>query len=394
MEVLKKEKEMNSRERVLTALKHEEPDRVPIDLGGMISTGISVKAYEKLKEHLGLKGGEIEIYDFFQQLARPDKKIMEKFGLDVYAIMTNPPGDWKLKLEEDKENYSYLDTWGIRYKMAKKGGWCYYAVGHPLAKIKRLEELKDYNWPNPKNPAITKGLREKVKNLYENTNYALLVNSPTGGIFEHSYMLRGFDTLLMDMITNPTLVEAIADKVLKYQIEFWDGVLEEIGEYVQIVQVGDDLGSEQGPLFSLSLYKKFFKHRHKELYRFIKSKTNGYLFLHSCGSVYKFILDFIDNGVQVLNPVQVSAKDMDTQRLKKEFGNQITFWGGGCDTQKVFPFGTPDQVKAEVKKRIEHLAPHGGFVFAQVHNISPEVPPENIVAMLEAARQYGTYPIK
>jgi len=385
---------MNSRERILTALQHKEPDRVPVDLGGMRSTGISIKAHEKLKDYLGLKGGEVEVYDFFQQLTRPDERILKKVGADVYAIITNPPKSWKLKLEEDENSYSFVDEWGIRYKMAKKGGWCYYMVGHPLAKVKSVEELDGYNWPDPYDPGITEGLRKKVKDLYENTDYALLVNSPTGGIFEHSQALRGFDIFLMDMLSNPKLAIAIMDKVLEFQMGFWDNVLSAIGEYVQIVQVGDDLGSERGPLISLDLYRKLLKPGQRELYQFIKKKVNAYLFLHTCGSISEFIPDFIDNGVDILNPVQVSAKNMDTRRLKKEYGDRLTFWGGGCDTQRILPYGTREEIEREVKMRISHLGPGGGFVFAQVHNITPDIPPENIITMYEAVKKYGRYPLE
>ncbi len=385
---------MNSRERILTTLQHKEPDRIPIDLGGIRSTGISIKAYEKLKNYLRLKGGDIEIYDFFQQIVRPDQRILKKIGADVYAIITNPSKNWKLKLMEDEDSYSYIDEWGIKYKMAKKGGWCYYMVNHPLVKVKKAEELDDYNWPDPYDPGIMEGLKEKVKDLYHNTNYALLANSPTGGILEHSQALRGFDTFLMDMLLNPELAMAIMDKVLEFQMGFWDNVLGAIGKYVQIVQIGDDLGSERGPLISLDLYKKLLKPKHKELCQFIKKKANAYLLLHACGSVSEFIPDFIDNGIDILNPIQTSAKNMDTKALKKEYGDRITFWGGGCDTQRILPYGTEKEVEEEVRMRVSHLGPGGGFVFTQVHNITAEVPPKNIIAMYKAVKKYGKYPLR
>jgi len=358
-----------------------------------MSTGISLKAHERLKKYLHLEGGEVEIYNVFEQLVRPDERILEMSGTDIYAVVGGPPRTWKLKLEEDEDSYTYLDEWGVGFKMAKKGGWCYYMVGHPLAEVKSVEELKDYPWPDPYDPGITEGLEERVRQLYENTDYALLMCSPSGGIFAQPQALRGFDTFLVDMVLNPKLAEAVMDKVLEYHIGFWDHVLSRIGGFIQIAQVNDDLGSEQGPLISLDLYRRLLRPREKELYQFIKKKANVSLFMHTCGSISEFIPDFIDLGVDILNPVQVSAKNMDTRELKERFGQSITFWGGGIDTQRVLPRGTVKEVEEEVKKRIADLAPGGGFVFSQVHNITPEVPPENIVAMYDAVKKYGKYPL-
>jgi len=172
---------------------------------------------------------------------------------------------------------------------------------------------------------------------------------------------------------------------------FFEDFLASVGKYIQVVVGGDDLAMQEGPLISLDLYRKLIKPRQKELFSFIKKRTAAYLFYHSCGSVSQFIPDLIEVGVDILNPVQVSAKNMDTHRLKKEFGHEISFWGGGCDTQKILSFGKPEEIKGEVKRRIRDLTPGGGFVFTQVHNIQPGVPPENIVAMFEAASEYGRY---
>lgn len=195
-----------------------------------------------------------------------------------------------------------------------------------------------------------------------------------GGIYEWAQDLRGWDVFMMDLAANPKFAGYLLDILVEENIKRLEKILPVVEGYVQIIQVGDDLGLQDGPQLSPELYKKIVKPRHKKLYQYIKKYSSAYLFLHTCGSVYEFIPDFIEMNVDILNPVQVSAKNMDTRRLKQEFGKYITFWGGGCDTQKILPFETPEKVTKEVKKRIEDLKPEGGFVFAQVHNIQVGVP--------------------
>jgi uroporphyrinogen decarboxylase len=196
---------------------------------------------------------------------------------------------------------------------------------------------------------------------------------------------------MMDLAGNPEFAGALLDKLVEANIQRLKQVLPVVEGYVQIVQTGDDLGIQTGPQLSPKLYREVVKPRHKWLYQYLRKHTDAYIFIHTCGSVYEFIPDFIEMGIDILNPVQVSAKDMDTKKLKDEFGKDVTFWGGGCDTQKVLPFGTPSEIKEEVKKRIEGLAPDGGFVFTQVHNIQAGIPPENIMAMYEAVKDFGKY---
>jgi uroporphyrinogen decarboxylase len=196
---------------------------------------------------------------------------------------------------------------------------------------------------------------------------------------------------MMDLAGDPAFATALLAKLVEAHIRRLEQILPAVEGYVQVIQVGDDLGMQDGPQLSPRLYRQVVKPWHKKLYQYIKEHTSARLFLHACGSVYAFIPDFIEMGVDILNPVQVSARDMDTKRLKQAFGKDITFWGGGCDTQKVLPFGTPAEVREEVKRRIDDLAPGGGFVFNQVHNIQAGVPPENIMAMYEAVHDFGGY---
>ena len=183
------------------------------------------------------------------------------------------------------------------------------------------------------------------------------------------------------------------DRFVEVNIKRAEKYLEAVGKYAQVVQVGDDLGLQDRMQISPEMYRKRVKPRHRELYKFIKEHSDAYLMLHSCGSIYPIIQDLIDIGVDALNPVQISAKDMDSEKLKSEFGRELTFWGGGCDTQSVLPRGSIEDVRIEVEKRISDFAPGGGFIFTQVHNIQPETPAANVDAMFRAAKEYGVYTI-
>jgi uroporphyrinogen decarboxylase len=271
-----------------------------------------------------------------------------------------------------------------------KGGFYFDPVGHPLKNAK-LEDLDNYNWPDMRDSARIKGLKQKIKSLHEK-NYLVTVERPTGGFFEMGPWLRGYENFYYDLAGNPKYICKQLDKCLELEIEYWDLILEEAGEYIDVVLTANDFCGQDGLLFSYKMFQTYVKPRMKKLNTFIKKKApHAYIYFHSCGSVYDLIPDFIETGIDILNPVQVNAKNMNTKRLKKEFGDVLTFWGGGVDTQKVLPNGTPQQVKDEVKKRIDDLAPGGGFVFATVHNIQPDVPPENIEAMWEALQEYGKY---
>jgi len=383
---------MTSRERIMLALNHQEPDRVPLDLGGSPgNTGIAKKAHAHLLEHLGIQGEEAEVYDVFQQLVKPDEQVLQKFDVDVIGIRSTSPASWKLNITEDRDNYYYTDEWGIKLKMPKRYGYYFDMVEHPLAGLD-IDSLKDYQWPDPHDPGRKEGLKEYVKHLYENTGYALFFNAPCSGIFEQSTFLRGHENFYIDLIADPRLAEAIMDKMVEFYLGFWEEMLSIVGKYVQVVKMGDDLGTQKALLISPELYKKYVKPREQEVFSFIKQHTDAKLYFHSCGAIYDLIPDFIELGVDVLNPVQVSANGMDTKRLKHEFGDRLSFWGA-IDTQKILPFGHPRDVEYEVKKRIEDFAPGGGYVLSSVHNIQANVPPENIIAMFEAAQKYGKYPI-
>jgi len=397
---------MNSRERILTALQHKEADRVPLDLGAMLSTGITGMSYNKLKSFLGIRDGRTRMYDLGQQLAEPETEILERIGADVLPLFVSNPKRWKPStlpdgsLCEVPEGFNpetlpdgsqvLRDGQGHIVSQMPKDGYYFDSVYFPLAGVSTVDELDQYPPYSPIDETTLADLHERAKHLYENTEYALMLNGG-GGIYEPAQGLRGWGAFMMDLAGDPAFAGALLDRLVDANIQRLEQILPAVEGYVQVIQVGDDLGMQDGPQLSPRLYRNVIKPRHQRLYRYIKEHSSAYLFLHTCGSVYPFIPDFIEMGVDILNPVQVSAKNMDSKRLKQEFGNDVVFWGGGCDTQHVLPFGTPAEVREEVRRRIGDLAPGGGFVFNQVHNIQVGVPPANIMAMYDAVREFGAY---
>ena len=397
---------MNSRERIVSALQHKEADHVPLDLGAMLSTGITGIAYNKLKAHLEIHDGRTRMYDLGQQLAEPELEVLRRIGADVLPLFVSEPEKWKISTLPDgspcevPESFNpetmpdgsqvLRDEQGHIVSRMPKDGYYFDSVYHPLAEVRSAKELDQYPFYSPIDQPTLAALHARAKDLYENTGYALMLNG-AGSIYEQAQELRGWDVFMMDLAGDPLFAGALLDKLVEANMRRLEQILPAVEGYIQVIQVGDDLGMQDRPQLSPQLYRKVVKPHHTKLYQYIRGHTSARLFLHTCGSVYAFIPDFIEMGVDVLNPVQVSAKDMDTKRLKREFGKDITFWGGGCDTQKVLPFGTPAEVKEEVKRRIDDLAPGGGFVFNQVHNIQAGVPPENVMAMYEAVHEFGTY---
>jgi uroporphyrinogen decarboxylase len=380
---------MNSRERVLLALAHEEPDRVPIDFGGLVSS-LHHDAYGRVMEYLGLPVDEMPIMDMFQQIVDPAPVLKDRFHADVVGLFPHDPADFQFEL--DPATDSFVDEWGVVYRRPPGGFW-YDLAGHPLVEGS-MEELSELRFPNPRDPCRVAGLADEARRLLRESDKAVMIHAPIGGPFEQSYWLRGLESLFMDMATNKKYVEALAERVVEWLVEFWDLVLEEVGPYVHVVELSDDLGGQHGPLFSPELYREIYKPRHRRLTELIHSKTEARIFLHCCGSIRWALPDLIESGIEIINPVQVSARDMETDGLKREFGRDIVFWGGGADATKVLPLGTPEQVREEVKRRVHDLAPGGGFVFAPIHNIQADVPPENIVALFEAAYEFGQYPVR
>lgn len=384
---------MISRERVLTAISHKEPDKVPFDLGGSNISGISMVAYRRLVKYLKLDVDiNYEFRDIVQQLAVPDEKVLKVLGIDTRGVFPKNPHHprWKLEMKENANYRWFVDEYGITWKMPKIGGFYFDPVKFPLANL-GLEHLDKYLWPDGSDPFRIQGLREETLSLKKETNAAIVAGYMSAGAFEHSFWLRSYEKFYTDLLLHPEYVLMLQRKLTDVKIKYWNSVLSEVGDLVDIVVETNDAGSEQGPLVSPKLFRKYAVPFMKELYSFIKKKASHVKILfHSCGSVYDVIPDIIETGVDILNPIQVSAKKMDSKVLKKEFGKDLTFWGG-IDTQKVLPRGTPEEVRDEVKRRIDEMAPGGGYILGTVHNILADVPPENIVAMYETLQKEGGY---
>ena len=376
---------MTSRERVLMALRHHEPDRVPVDLGGS-TTGIEAEAYERLKHLLGLC---TPTKTFVRDHVEIEETVLQRFGVDTRYVRVGAPRGFQLRMDSDN---SYLDIWGTRWR--KPPSSLYFdMVEFPIPEP-TLAALKAYRWPDPHDPGRTVGLRDRAQHLFEHSDYAVVLDVTGFGVFEQGWALRGFENFYTDVIAEPEFAAALMQGMADYQIALYERVLAAVGPYIHVVMVAEDLGSQSGPLISPATYRTMIKPAHRRVWQFIKSKTAAKLFLHSCGSIRTFIPDLIELGIDILNPVQVTAAGMDPRELKAEFGKDLTFWGGGCDTQTVLTFGTPAEVAREVRDRIAALAPGGGFVFNQIHNIQPQVPAENILAMFEAVADHGRYPIR
>ena len=408
---------MTSRERILAALNHQEPDRVPIDCGAMRSTGIQAIAYNGLKQYLGIGKGETRVFDVIQQLAEPELWYLEKFGIDAinagrefasarwqpwtlpdgsgcqmpaYVGLRRENGDWlactpqNLAVARMIRGATYFsqaiypfadDQWPARlHDTAREMGTsvCWGALPEPMYEG-GLEE------------AHLQQLRSHLQALRQRHDRAIMI-AFGANLLEWASYLRRMDNFLMDLAANPSQAEALLDKLVEIHLAGLDKLLPAVGDYVDLIQLGDDLGMQKGPIVSAPMFRQYFKPRYQAITGHIKRiKPHIRIFLHCCGGVYPLIRDLIEAGFEVLNPVQINARDMDPIRLKQAFGKDVTFWGGGCDTQTVLSRGTPQQVKDHVRRNIDAFAPGGGFVFCQVHNILAEVPPANILAMYEAA---------
>ena len=382
---------MNSRERVLRALNHQEGDRIPIDLGATIVSSIAKKSYVELKNYLGMPVEEIKMLDYVQQLPYVDDALLDRFGVDFRLVQLPAATAPGLSVFEEGNYYAFVDRWGSKLHMPKKDGLYFDWVDFPI-KEPTLRALDSYQWPRPDPMPLNAQLAEQAKYLFEKTDFALVGSGVIGGgIFEQPARMMGMQNFLMALVAEPQFADRLMEGITDLYIESCNNYLDRVGEYLQVFTYWDDVNTQTGWLIRPELYRKMIKPKQRRLVDAIKKKTRAKIFFHGCGAVFDLIPDLIDVGFDILNPVQVSARGMDTKKLKQTYGKDITFWGGGVDTQYILPSGTPQQVADEVKRRIDDLAPGGGFVFAAVHNIQAFVPPENIVALFDTAMQYGAY---
>ena len=376
---------ITSRQRVQMALRHQGPDRVPIDFGARHS--IHMTAHRALTKHLGFEGGDEVVRSYLNFSAEPDPRLLDSFEADVIQFQGKPGQGYVFQIDPATDSWS--DEWGIKCRRPL-GGYYYDPYEYPLAAAESVADIERFRFPDPTDPHRMAGVTEALRAAHTANTKAILLNAPTMGIWMLGFYLRGLEQGLMDLATQPDLAEALAERITQWFVSFWETTLPSIGDYLDVVHMEGDLGSQDGPLFSPRLFRQIFKPRLRRIVDAIKRHTRAKVLLHACGSVYWAIPDLLEVGIDVLNPVQVNAAEMDTARLKREFGRDLSFWGGGCDTI-LLQQGTPAQVEAEVKRRIADLGPGGGYVFGSIHNIAAGVPPENVVAMFRAARSYGAY---
>jgi uroporphyrinogen decarboxylase len=381
---------MNSRERVLLALNHKEPDRIPLDVGGTGMTGLHITAYENLRAYLGLPPVTIRLNDTIQLLAEIDRDVLDRLGTDFLNVAPRSSAQYALAYRDEGDYMGYTDEWGIDWRKPKEGGFYYDMHRHPLTAAQTVADTQSYVWPDATDPHRFAGLRQRAQ-AAQAEGKAVVLGGLCAGVTEMHAWLRGYETYYTDFAYNPALAEHIMDRVTDLKIAYWQRAFEEAGDYVDVCMEADDMAGQERLLLSPATYRKFIKPRHARLFQFIKEHSHAKIFFHSCGAIRPLLADLIDAGIDILNPVQKSAKGMDLAELKREFGRDLTFWGGGIDTQRVFGTGTPEQVRADVKSNIEALAPGGGFVFGTIHNTQANVPPENFMAMWEAYQQYSQY---
>jgi len=389
---------MNGRERILAALIHREPDRVPFDLGSTQVTGIHVAAYHALRGRLGLPHVSPAICDDVQGLALPDDDLLDRLCVDVRGLFPlnshNDRVNERIRREPKgggEEVEAFVDEWGITQHRPYPDGLYFTAVRHPLEGAITMEDVARYPWPDTGDPRRIAGLHDLAA-AYRAQGRAVMIKGVLAGIFEMAQRMRGMAPLMMDMASDETLAGALLDRMLALKLKFWEMALPQLRDLVDVVSEADDYGTQVSQLISPRMFRRLMKPRLAILFnRIHELAPDAKLFFHSCGNVRPLLPDFIELGVDILNPVHVRATGMDPVELKRDFGRDIVFWGGGVDTQDVLPHGTPAQVRDDVRRNIDALAPGGGFVFNTVHNIQADVPPENIVAMVEALQEYGAY---
>lgn len=380
---------LSHRERVVKALNHEPTDRVPIDFGGGPATQIHPDAYEALLSYLGfepeeeIEGADVEGGQGEGQVIVPSEKVLQHFDIDVRGVSVGAPDG---KPVEQLDPLSYRDEWSSIWRKANTRA-PYINFECPLQNLvdPRPAVIDKFPWPDPNDPGRIRGLRERTQKLRDETDCAIVL-SLGNTTFALSQRLRGFTELLEDLILNTTFAEALMERVTDVVCGIADAAVAEVGDLVDGVATADDMGIQTQAFMRPQLYRDLVKPHHRRLVETVRRHTDAKMILHTDGAVHELLPDMIDAGIQVLNPVQVNADGMDAGTLKREYGKDLSFWGG-MDTQIVLPFGSPEDVRAEVRRRVDGLGAGGGYVLASVHNILAEVKPENIVAMYETARE-------
>ena len=377
---------MTHRERVVAALNHQEPDYVPMDLGGSLASTIVAPAYSALRAELTLPPIQTRSDLRYASLAVIDEDVRAALDVDiVHAPRAFGTSETVNVISDD----AFVDEWGVRWHRPEQGH--YYVEAAPFAVEATPNAVEQHAWPQVEGLARIDSLADSIRKLRSEADCAISLEL-RGRTMSLGQFLRGFQNWMVDLIDNAPFVDALMDRTTQLQMEANDRILQEVGDLVDVVYTSDDLGGQRGPLVSPEAVRRFFKPHFRALWSHIRASTQAPLMHHCCGSIYPFIADFIDLGVQALNPIQVSACQMDPARLKREFGKDLCFWGG-VDTRDVMPRGSLHDVREEVARRIREMGRGGGYILAAVHNLQVEVPPANIVELFRAGRQLGKYPL-
>lgn len=384
---------MTPRERVLTALRHEEPDRVPIILGASNATGIKMKPYRELKNLIGVVAEDSYLYDWPELgTAAVDEETMRRLHSDVRGVLDLEPASVRARNVEREPHAPCIDSWGSGQKEIQPGQW--FPGVHPMASATTLEEIADYPWPDMDDPTRVAHVGTQAAALAEEDEFAIMATPWLLFPFERAFAMQGMDRFLLNMVAHAEFAEALLWKIEELCKALMGQFLDAIGGNIDIIKIGDDLGTQESLLISPAMYRSVLKPIHADLIAFIKERTSAAVFFHTDGDVFPLVEDFIEIGIDILNPIQTSAGKMaNLEQLKAHFGTEMVFCGG-IDTHHYLPNGSPEEVREEVKRVLGILAPGGGYLVSSVHTIMDDVPPENILAMVDAVEEYGRYPIR
>jgi uroporphyrinogen decarboxylase len=383
---------MTPRERVLATLAHQEPDRVPIVLGVSNATGIKMKPYLELKELLGIAAPDDYLYDWPELgTAAVDEATLQALGTDVRGVWDQEPPEVLARNAAREPHSDYISSWGAGAREVEPGEW--FPIVHPMAEAKTIGEIEDYPWPDMDDPARVAHVAAEAAALAAEDRYAVMATPWLLFPLERAFAMQGMERFLMNMALHPDFAEALLWRIESLCKTLMGHFLEELGHNVDIIKIGDDLGTQDSLLMSPEMYREMLRPVHADYLSFIKERTEAKVFFHTDGDVFPLIDDFIEIGVDILNPIQTSAGRMaKLGELKQQWGDRLVFCGA-IDTQQVLPGGTPDEVRDEVRRVIELLGPGGGYMVSSVHTIMDDVPAANIVAMVDAVEEYGRYPI-
>ncbi len=376
---------MTPRERVLATLRHEETDRVPIVLGPSNATGIKMGPYRELKQLLGIEAPDDYLYRWPELgTALIDEETLVRLGTDVRGVLDVEPASVLERNAVRPPGSDYRNSWGSGASQIGPDEW--FPTVCPMAEATTIAEIEDYPWPDMDDPTRVAHVAAEATRLAAEGRYAIMATPWLLFPLERAFAMQGMDVFLANLIFYPEFAEALLWKIEERCKVLMGHFLGALGDDVDIIKIGDDLGTQDSLMMSPDMYRRVLKPVHADYIRFIKERTSAKVFFHTDGDVFPLIEDFVEMGVDILNPIQTSAGTMSNlEELKSRWGDRLTFCGA-IDTQRILPHGTPDEVRAEVRRVIEILGRGGGYMVSSVHSVMNDVPAENILAMVDAVR--------